>query len=143
MGNICGYLSSVEPGLFFGLGKDTEVSKVEVFWPDGKTNVFENVSANREIIAKHSKAVIAKETANRKETLLTKSKASDFGVDYVHQENDFDEFQEEILLPHNISQNGPFTTVSDVNGDGLDDFFIGGGCRAIRSTLSSKTRWKF
>ena len=35
-------------------------------------------------------------------------------------------FKTEILLPHNISQNGPFTAVGDINADGIEDFFIGG-----------------
>lgn len=121
-----GYLSSVESGLFFGLGKDVVVSKVEIIWPDGKTNVFENVSANSEITAKYATAKIVTNISKSKETLLTQTNASDLGISFVHQENDFNEFQEEVLLPHNISQNGPFSAVADVNGDGLRDLFIGG-----------------
>jgi hypothetical protein len=121
-----GYLSSVEPGLFFGLGKDIEVTKVEVIWPDGKINIFENVSANIKLTANYSKAKIISKTQNNKETIFNQTKASDLGITFVHQENDFNEYEEEVLLPHNISQNGPFTSVADVNNDGLDDFFIGG-----------------
>ncbi len=121
-----GYLSSVEPGFFFGLGKAVEVEKVEVIWPDGKVNVFENVGANKQIIAKHSKAKNNTKTNDEKESLLSQIKPSSIGLAFTHKENKFDEFQEEVLLPHNISQNGPFTAVADVNGDHLDDVFIGG-----------------
>ncbi|MFD2914498.1 VCBS repeat-containing protein [Psychroserpens luteus] len=121
-----GYLSSVEPGLFFGLGKDTEISKVEVIWPDGKTNIFENVNANIELTAKYSKAKTISKTPTNKETIFKQAKAADLGISFVHQENDFNEYEEEVLLPHNISQNGPFTTIADVNNDGLEDLFIGG-----------------
>ncbi|MDU8885649.1 VCBS repeat-containing protein [Yeosuana sp. MJ-SS3] len=122
-----GYLSSVEPGVFFGLGKDTEVSKVEVLWPDGKTNVFEKVSANTELTAKYSKAAIIRKTSKEQETpLFVKVNSETIGIDYTHKENEFDEYQDEILLPHNVSQNGPFTSVGDVNGDDLEDIFIGG-----------------
>ncbi|TXE19668.1 hypothetical protein ES692_02645 [Psychroserpens burtonensis] len=121
-----GYLSSVEPGLFFGLGKDIEVTKVEVIWPDGKINIFENVSANIKLTANYSKAKIISKTQNNKETIFNQTKASDLGITFVHQENDFNEYEEEVLLPHNISQNGPFTSIADVNNDGLDDLFIGG-----------------
>ena len=58
--------------------------------------------------------------------LLKQINNSDLDINYVHQENDFDEYKDEILLPHNISQNGPFSTIADVNGDGFEDLFIGG-----------------
>ncbi|NNC49554.1 MAG: VCBS repeat-containing protein [Flaviramulus sp.] len=121
-----GYLSSMEPGLFFGLGKDVELDKVEVIWPDGKTNVFENVSANTTVTAKYSRAKMISKHPVEEKTLLVQTKSSDIGIDFSHKENDFDEFQEEILLPHNVSQNGPFSAVADTNGDGLDDLFVGG-----------------
>jgi enediyne biosynthesis protein E4 len=121
-----GYFSSVEPGLFFGLGKDTEIDTLEVIWPDGKRNVFEHISANIELTVNYAKAKSNTKSVIPKETLLTQINSSDIGISYSHQENDFDEFQEEVLLPHNISQNGPFTSIEDVNDDGLYDFFIGG-----------------
>ncbi|MGB0879611.1 MAG: VCBS repeat-containing protein [Polaribacter sp.] len=121
-----GFISSVAPGLFFGLGKDKKVEKVEVIWSDGKVNYFENVSANKVITAKYSKAkTTAKETLVTK-TLLSKIDTKNLGLDYTHKESEFDEFKEEILLPHQLSINGPFSTVADVNGDGLEDVFIGG-----------------
>ena len=123
-----GYLSSVEPGLFFGLGKDVEVDKIEVFWPDGKTNVFKDISANIEITAKYSKAIKSEKSTNVNDTqsILSRIEPSDLGITFTHIENEYDEYQEEVLLPHNVSQNGPFTTIADVNSDGTEDLFIGG-----------------
>jgi len=121
-----GYLSSIEPGLFFGLGKDIEVSQVEIIWPDGKTNVFENVSANVDLTAHYSKAKTIHKTNANDKTLLNEVSSASLGLSFIHKENEFDEYKEEILLPHNISQNGPFTSIGDVNKDGLNDIFIGG-----------------
>ncbi|WP_339895869.1 VCBS repeat-containing protein [uncultured Algibacter sp.] len=121
-----GFISSVEPGIFFGLGKDIEIDKVEVIWPDGKTNLFENVSANKILTAKYSKATLKDKETLETKTLLTKINVKNLGIDYTHQENEFDDFKEEILLPHKLSNNGPFSAVADVNGDGLEDLFIGG-----------------
>jgi len=122
-----GFISSVEPGMFFGLGKHTEIEKVEVIWPNGKANIFDRVKANQVLTAKISDAKkIVKSDDNNKEDLATEINAHELGIDFSHQENEFDEFTEEILLPHNVSQNGPFSVSADVNGDGFDDLFIGG-----------------
>ena len=121
-----GYLSSVEPKLFFGLGKDVEVSEIEVIWPDGKKNLFEKVQANATIIATYSKAAkVAKNTVTHKK-LFKAVNPVDIGVSFIHEENSFNEYEKEVLLPHNISENGPFSAVADVNDDDLDDLFIGG-----------------
>jgi hypothetical protein len=121
-----GFLSSVEHGLFFGLGKDTEVEKIEVHWPNGKTNVFKNVSANQVIIADIANAKQIKQKKNNVASLFTKVENTSIGLNFVHKENEFDDWQEQILLPHRLSQNGPFSTTADVNNDGLEDLFVGG-----------------
>ena len=68
-----GFFSSVEPGLFFGLGKDIKVEMVEVIWPDGKVNYFENVNANKTITAYYSKANLKIKEPVEIETLLSKT----------------------------------------------------------------------
>ena len=121
-----GYFSSIEPGLFFGLGKEQKIEKIEVIWPGGKKNIFKNVEVNKTIIAKYSKAKKSKTVSDKSKTLLSKIEAKDIGLEFKHKENEFDDFSEEILLPHKLSNNGPFSAVADVNGDGLEDLFIGG-----------------
>lgn len=121
-----GFLSSVEHNLFFGLGKDTEVDKIEVYWPNGKMNSFEDISANKVIQADVSDAEFITHSQEVPKPLFENLNPQDVGLDYIHKENEFDDWKEQILLPHRLSQNGPFTTVGDVNGDQLDDFFVGG-----------------
>ena len=122
-----GFLSSVEPGLFFGLGKYKKVDKVEVTWYDGKVSEFNNVKANKTITAKYVSANKANLKLNdNKPKLLEVVNNENLGLNFKHIENEFNEYQEEILLPHNVSQNGPFTAVADVNNDGFEDVFIGG-----------------
>ena len=122
-----GFISSVEPGVFFGLGKHKKVDKVEVTWYDGKTSEFNNISVNKTITAKYASANKTNSKLNdSKPKLLEVVNTESLGLNFKHQENEFNEYKEEILLPHNVSQNGPFTAVGDVNNDGFEDVFIGG-----------------
>lgn len=121
-----GYLSSIEPGLFFGLGKEVLVDKVEILWPDGKISFFKDVTANQTITANYTKAKLISKKKEASHALLSEVNIKDIGLTFKHKENTFDEFKKEILLPHNLSQNGPFTAVADVNGDDLEDVFVGG-----------------
>lgn len=47
------------------------------------------------------------------------------GLLYQHQENPFNEFNREPLLPHMLSTEGPALAVADINHDGREDVFVG------------------
>ena len=121
-----GYFSSKEPNLFFGLGKEKTVDSLKVIWPDRKVQVYHNLMVNKTLTAKHAKAKTPKAKDPNSKTLFTNINAQDIGLNFTHVENEFDDFSEEVLLPHKLSNNGPFSATSDVNNDGLDDVFIGG-----------------
>lgn len=121
-----GYFSSVEPGFFFGLGKEKKIDSVKIIWQDGKVNVLKDLTANMIYKVSYENAVKIETKDSHKSSYLNEINPSEYSIDFVHQENEYDEFKEEVLIPHNISQNGPFTVVGDVNGDNLDDIFIGG-----------------
>jgi hypothetical protein len=46
-------------------------------------------------------------------------------LNYLHQENPFNEFDREPLIPYMNSAEGPALAIADINGDGLDDIFVG------------------
>jgi enediyne biosynthesis protein E4 len=62
------------------------------------------------------------------------------GLDFVHIEDDFNDFGRERLLPWKLSTPGPALATGDVNGDKLDDFYVGGAAgQAGALFVQSKT----
>lgn len=48
-------------------------------------------------------------------------------IQYKHQENPFNSIDKQPIIPFTNSTRGPKMSVADINGDKLDDLFIGGG----------------
>ena len=47
-------------------------------------------------------------------------------IDFKHEENDFDDYAAQPLLPHRLSRLGPGMAWADVDSDGDYDVFVGG-----------------
>lgn len=120
-----GFLSSVESFLHFGLGSVSLIDSVEVIWPDGNQQVLREVRSNQILTIRYSEASPKAIETKTSPTQLFSESTQLLGIDYVHTENDFVDFKVQSLLPHMHSRNGPGITVNDINGDGLDDFFVG------------------
>lgn len=121
-----GYLSTVEPVLHFGLGKESAVQEVKVTWPGGKTQVLKNVKGNQMLVVREIDAGVAPEDRKTPAIPLFKDITSELNVSYKHSEMDVIDFNVQKLLPHKMSQYGPALAAGDVNGDGLEDVFVGG-----------------
>ncbi len=119
-----GYESCVEPVLHFGLGASTVIDTLEVRWPMGERSLLTNVKADQLLTVQQEKGMAFVEPAPTP-TLMTDATINS-GLRWVHQENPYNDFELEPLLPHKQSELGPMLTTGDVNGDGRDDLFIGG-----------------
>lgn len=120
-----GFQSTIENALHFGLGESNLVDSIEITWPDGKYQLLQHVKASQILTVDYGQAIEQALPVARSASGLLKEVSQAYNIDYTHQENDFADFKKQPLLPHKYSRNGPGIAVGDVNGDGLDDFFIG------------------
>ena len=120
-----GFLSTSENVIHFGVGNKASIDKVEVRWLDGSFTVLKNVKTNQVIDVEKKNTVNVSVAPPQPKALFEDASAAS-GINFVHTENDFDDFEREILIPHKMSTLGPSLAIADVNGDNLEDFFIGG-----------------
>jgi len=125
---VRGYFSCVDQQLVFGLGKTNHIDSLVVIWPDQKVEVLQNISADTSLVLswKNASNAITPISAIPSTTPFSDITASS-GIAYRHHENSFNDFDIQRLLPQKYSQLGPFITTGDINKDGKEDFFIGGG----------------
>ncbi|WP_245189711.1 VCBS repeat-containing protein [Lunatimonas salinarum] len=123
-----GYQSSVSGKIHFGLGANTKVDTLLVVWPDQRSQVLTQVNGNclLEIAYNPKDDSYVAGGASQENILFRAVQDSVLGIDYRHQETYFSDFNIQPLLPHKLSQLGPGIAVADINGDDLDDFFVGG-----------------
>jgi hypothetical protein len=121
--NTRGYQSSVDLNLIFGLGKSASVDQVEVIWPDQKKQIKTKVKPNQKLTLFQKDATLDVEGNKVAKTQIFQEVKA---IDFTHKENNYNDFKREIMLPHMLSTLGPKLAVGDVNGDGLEDAFIGG-----------------
>ena len=122
---VRGYRSAVDNIANFGLGKSKIIDSVIVVWPNNKEEKRYHIKANNTLVFNEKKAKI-KKSKNYVEPKFEIIKPNKIGLNFIHKENNYNDFREEVLLPYKQSTLGPCVVKLDVNGDGLDDLFFGG-----------------
>ena len=124
-----GFQSSVDYTLVFGLGTHESADSLVVEWQDGRVSRSQHVAADQTVRVRQSEAAPRVRSVNAARTqplplLADVTQRTD--LDARHRENPFVDFDRERLIPKLVSTEGPHLAVADVNGDGLDDVYIGG-----------------
>lgn len=119
---IKGWMSSSEVGLFFGTAGRSKLDSIIVYWPNGLRQRWLDVNTSQPIQLNYDSL---KSSVNRQPTrkpILMEAS----GFEFSHTENPFNPFNKEYMIPHMMSDRTPNLKVADINGDGLEDLFVGG-----------------
>jgi enediyne biosynthesis protein E4 len=118
-----GYASANEPIIHFGLGEATAIKRLTIRWPLGAVQTFENLPVDHYlVVTEPDEARVEPQTTKPKPWFVSSNALTAF----KHQENSFDDFKVQPLLPHQLSKLGPGMAWGDVDRDGDEDIFLGG-----------------
>ena len=120
-----GFMSTNEPLLHFGLGAAQRVQRLEVRWPSGHNQSFENLPVNHQytITEPNSNPPPQPPAAPKPSPLYAATNHLGWAR---HNEMPHNDFADQPLLPNKLSQLGPGIAVADVDNDGDEDLYLGG-----------------
>ena len=120
-----GYQSNVSFVLHFGVGQATQLDSVRVVWPSQKSQLLQKVSTNQRIQLTEKEAMQIPPANTPPSAPLFSSVQSP--VAFTDAAVPFNDFYRQHLLVNPISYSSPILAKADVNGDGREDVFVGGG----------------
>ncbi|RXK49725.1 VCBS repeat-containing protein [Aquirufa rosea] len=116
-----GYQSSVSPILHVGLGK-TKADSLLIIWNSGKGQRLKNINSAKIILKESEAGPISKPSALNEKPIFVTKKALQTGN---FQNQDFNDFKRQTQISIPLSQVGPIITKGDINGDKLEDIYVG------------------
>ena len=127
---VRGFQSSSEPMLHFGFPKGTEIDSLRIVWPNKTAQVVIKPKINQTLTLspENTKPFSYKRFQNSELPWFRQIKDSTV-FNLAHSEDKYTDFNREKLLPYSLADRGPAVVVSDLNGDGTSDIFMGGSKR--------------
>src|SRR5690606_6874672 len=111
-----------------GFSDFQQIDSLLVIWPDNTFEKKYGVAVNQTLVLHPS------EDRNKVEYSVIFPPPKNWfdktalpGLDHEHQENRYIDFNHQKLIPYKISDRGPAVVVKDLDGNGSDDIFFGGG----------------
>ncbi len=118
-----GFMSSDAPRLHFGLGEASQFD-LAVVWPSGVRQRFERLRSGQHYVLEESGEKRTDDDGSQASPMF---RHLPLPMEARHRERPFDDFKRQPLLPFKLSQLGPGQAWGDVDGDGDEDVYFGGG----------------
>ncbi|MGB8706054.1 MAG: VCBS repeat-containing protein, partial [Gillisia sp.] len=121
-----GFQSSSEPTLFFGYKNTSVVDSLVVVWPDNSFQVIRNVNTNQTLkVVPDGKKLAYIYTPVKESKKLFQRTVGNLGINFIHTEDNYVDFNAQKLIPYKVSDRGPATVIGDLNHDGKNDIYFG------------------
>lgn len=124
---VRGFQASSEPILHFGYGETNQVDSLKIIWPDQSYQSLTDITVNQTLSLKPENTKPFDYASLKPVSNKQFQKVDDnLGIEYVHVEDNYVDFNRQKLIPYRISDRGPAVAVGDLNADGKDDLYFGG-----------------
>jgi hypothetical protein len=118
-----GFQSSVSAVLHFGLGKAKRADSLRIVWQQGKTQLLSNLKADKTLILDEKNAISSQSRPQLKISIYQQATVP---IPFKITKNTINDFKRQPLMVNPISFSGSIIVKGDVNGDRLDDIYVGG-----------------
>ncbi|THD69758.1 hypothetical protein E7Z59_05365 [Robertkochia marina] len=122
---VKGFQASSQPRIHLGTGQAQTLDSLRIIWPDGTTELWEDIKTDQIMTLEPGDNRQPYLKNNGPGKLLFEKDSTALGIDFVHQEDNYLDFNAQKLIPYRISDRGPATAVGDLNNDGLEDLYFG------------------
>ena len=120
-----GYQSSVSQRMHFGLGDTQQLDSLVITWNSGKKQSLINIRCDQLLVLKESDAT--HKDNNKKVNDKTVFSYAASPLPYLPVSQTINDFKRQPLLVNPLSTIGPCMVKADINNDGKEDVFVGGG----------------